>query len=297
MKFNTPLYYCTECKTILASLDKLLFVEEESSKGFCSESCIEDFYIPLIRHFETLEFELRNRLGISKELENEQIIQHMSDKELVDEVLSSPSEIWKNCNELDEDIFTYIKHFPDYSGIVICKVYNAEASFVFLSTLTRSRQFLAEIRVGEKINLNDLSGDSSELNELEKEFSEEDFIFMQLLENKKSVLLAELLEKRKEDDISFEDFSLYEACFSETIENPDEVFENKDYEGDLLFIYIKSYIKDNENYFYIISCLKRKENDESNEVNVFPILAFPTNDLDLYSGFRIGKKIAGHINN
>ncbi|MBC7538300.1 MAG: hypothetical protein H7281_05740 [Bacteriovorax sp.] len=289
MKFNKPLYYCTECKVILPTLDKLLFVEDNSTKGFCSEACIEDFYIPLIRHFESIELDVRKNLGI----EEEKINYNFSDKQLVDEILSSPSEVWKASNELEEEILTYIKHYSDFSGVVICKIYNGEASFVFLTTTTKSRQFLAEIRAGEKID-NTLNTDKGDISE---EFSEEDFNFMQLLENKKSILLAELLVKRKDDDISFEDFTLYESCFPETLENPDEVFESRDKEGDSFFVYIKSYIKELDNYFYIISCLKRKDAGDSPEVSVFPVLAFPTNDLELYSEFRAGKRIAGHLKN
>ncbi|MDD4974799.1 MAG: hypothetical protein PHY93_10640 [Bacteriovorax sp.] len=295
MKINKPLYYCTECKAILPSLDKLLFVEEKSTKGFCSEACIEDFYIPLIRHFESIELNMRKNLGI----EEEKINFNFSDKQLVDEVLSSFDEVWKVSNELDEEIFTYIKHYDKFSGVVICKVYSGEASFVFLSTTTRSRQFLAEIRTGEKVNNKEQSAEGEFPKEFSEDFSEDDFNFMQLLENKKSVLLAELLVKRKDDDIPFEDFMLYESCFPETLETPDEVFESRDKEGDTFIVYIKSYIKERENFFYIISCLKRKdkENEDSPDVSVFPVLAFPTNDLDLYSEFRTGKRIAGHLNN
>jgi hypothetical protein len=292
MKFNKPLYYCTECKTILSSLDKLLFIEEKSTKGFCSETCIEDFYIPLIRHFENSELTIRKNLGIEKE--EEEINFNISDNQLVDEVVSSADEVWKVSNELDEEIFTYIKHYGDFSGVVICKVYNGEASFIFLSTTTKSRQLVAEMRAGEKISAID---PGSEKEEFSEEFSDEDYNFMQLLENKKSILLAELLVKRKDDDIPFEDFMLYESCFPEVLETPDEVFESRDKEGDSFFVYIKSFIRGNNNFFYIISCLKRKDKDELPEVNVFPVLAFPTNDMELYSEFRAGKRIAGHLKN
>lgn len=282
MKFNEPLYYCSECKALLPSLDKLLFVEEKSPKGFCSETCIEDFYSPLIRHFENMELEIRIKLGIESEKNNA----NWSDKQLVDEVLAGPDEVWKIRNELDEELFTYIKHFGEFSGMVICKVYDGDASFVFLCTTTRSRLFLAEIRAGEKVN-----------SKLAEDPNDEDFMFMQLLENKKSKLLADLLEKRKEDDISFEDFMLYESCFPETLETPDEVFESRDNEGDEFFVYIKSFIAGEKNFFYIISCLKRKDMPESPGISVFPVLAFPTNDLDLYADFRSGKKIAGPLKN
>lgn len=284
MKFKSPLYYCNECKTILPSLDKLLFVEEKTTKGFCSEVCIEDFYSHIIYHFEKIEQETRTRLEIC----DEKISTKLGNKELTENVLASPDEIWMAENELDETIHTYIKHFSKFSAVVICKVYDNEASFVFLSTSTSSREFLSEIRAGKKINRNELEAE---------EDIDEDAIFIQLLENKKSKLLAELLDKRKNSDISFENFMDYEYCFSEVLENPDEVFENHDNEGDCFFIYIKSYLKNKENFFYIISCLKRKGDDQSKEISVFPVLAFPTNDLNLYSKFRAGKKISSGLKN
>lgn len=295
MKFNKPFYYCTECKSVLPSLEKLLFVEEKNTKGFCSESCIEDFYMPLIRHFESIELYIRKNLGIEKE--RIEIANGKNDKQIVDQIIMSSDEIWKISNELDEEIFTYIKHFREFSGAVICKVYNGEVSFVFLNTTTRSRQFLAELRAGEKINIEKPISEDQEFTE---KFSEEDYNFMQLLENKKSKLLADLLVKRKDIDIPFEDFMLYESCFPETLETPDEVFEGRDNEGDTFFVYIKSFIVGQENYFYIISCLKKNDKIESSEdssLNVFPVLAFPTNDLDLYSEFRTGKRIAGLLKN
>jgi hypothetical protein len=292
MKFNSPLYFCTECKTVVTELDKLLFIEEHSSKGFCSESCIEDFYAPLITHFENLEKKTRKTLGI----EEEGIHQKHDDKDLVEEVLSSPTEVWQIQNELRESIYHYIKHFKDYSAIVVCTVYNKQASFVFFKTITRSKALLEEFRRPEE---DEGPTPPEELNEVpEENFSEEDFEFMQLLESKKSKLLADLLLKRKDEDISFEDFTNYESCYQECLETPDEVFESKDNEGDVFFVYIKSFIQDGANFFYIISCLKRKDMETNDEVNVFPVLAFPTNDMDLYREFRSGAKIsAGPLKN
>lgn len=288
MKFNEPIYYCTECKTIINSLDKLFFVEEKTNKGFCSESCIEDFYLPIINHFESLDKKMRKSLGI----DNEFIKQNKKPHDLVEEVLSSPSEIWKIKNELHEETSTYIKHFQDYSAIVICSVYNAKASFIFFSTVTKSREYLGEFRVkGSENSL--ASVDSNN----DGEFSEEDFNFIQLLESKKSKLLADLLVKRKDSDISFEDFSQYEYCFQDTLDFPDEVFESRDNEGDAFFVYIKSFMKEGSNFFYIISCLKRKLNIDEEEISVFPVLAFPTNDMDLYYEFRVGNRISGTLKN
>lgn len=288
MKFSSPLYYCSECKLIVPQLEKLLFIEDNSNLGFCSEACIEDFHFPIIRYFEKLEADLRLKHG----LQNEKIegLKSIDEKNLVDNVLAKPSEVWSVKNELSEEIFTYLKHFEAFTAVIICKVYKGEGSFVFLNTKTRSREFLAELRLGvKKEQIYEEREDTA--------MDEEDYQFMQLLENKKSTLLAELLIKRSDSDISFEEFNDYEFCFQECLDSPDEVFESKDKEGDVFFVYIKSFIKGSSDFFYIISCLKRHDLADAKSVSVFPVLAFPTNDVALYSEMRTGKKIAGLIKN
>lgn len=290
MKFNQPLYYCSECKLVVPSLDKLLFIEDNSNKGFCCESCIEDFYFPLTRHYEQLEVKLRAQLNLEREDIELRGIDALSEKSSMDEIFSNPSEVFSAKNELGEEIFTYIKHFQNYSSVIICSVYKGEGSFIFLNTKTKSREFLKALRGGTK-------KEENQAIDQEHEMDEDDYNFMQLLESKKSQLLADLLMKRKDSDISFEEFSEYEFCYQDCLDAPDEVFESKDKEGDILFVYIKSFIKDGSDFFYIISCLKRKEDLEDNSVSVFPVLAFPTNDVSLYSEWRSGKKISGLIKN
>ena len=62
LKINQPIYYCNHCKKIFSKLDDLLFVEDGTSKGFCSEYCIESFYTPIIVHYEEREKELEKWL-------------------------------------------------------------------------------------------------------------------------------------------------------------------------------------------------------------------------------------------
>jgi len=210
----------------------------------------------------------------------------LDDKSLIEAVISEPGEVWQNKNELNESLFTYIRHFGDYSAVVIASVYNEEASFVFFRTLTRSKKFLEQFRSPERDNKQIPKSDP------ERSFSEEDMLFMQELENKKSRLLADLLIKRTDNDIPFEQFTDYEDCFQDCLESPDEVFESKDKEGDTFFIYIKSFLRNGFNFFYIISCLKRKDTETPEDVHVFPVLAFPTMDVELVRDFRSGSKIA-----
>ena len=66
--FSELIYLCSECKKIVGHLDDLFFIDEYSYKGFCCEGCIEDFYFPLIKHFEMVEQSLRRKHDLVNEL-------------------------------------------------------------------------------------------------------------------------------------------------------------------------------------------------------------------------------------
>ena len=94
--FDT-IYYCSECKRVVKSLEDLLFIEEYSHKGFCTESCIEDFYLPLIKYFEVLE----NKLRIKHNLINE-FLGHEISESVFEDIISTPDEVYKKSNELNQ---------------------------------------------------------------------------------------------------------------------------------------------------------------------------------------------------
>jgi hypothetical protein len=313
---KTPFYFCNECKKVLANLDELLFIDEFSHKGFCSEECIEDFYFPLIRYYDIIESTLRARYNLLKE----DVARIPVDEDMIEEVFKNPSEVYRLINELNESYYHFIKHYSDYSVIIVTAVYQKEASFVFLSTRTRSLEMVGEFRSG--VSVTDWNKDEMD-REMESDHDDslrvetddpmnfeqsppvdsddedEDMVFMQLLESKKSKILADILTKRLDEDIPFEDYVSYDFCFQDTLDMPDEVFERKDNEGDVLFTYIRSFSSGNKNqetFFYIIICLKRFLSGE-NEVNVYPLLALPTLDMDLCQEFRSGTRISGPLKN
>ncbi len=284
----------------MGHLDDLLFIDEQSHKGFCSEECIEDFYFPLIKHFEMIEHSLRRKHNLTNELPVGTIIE----ADMVEEVLESPSEVFRQTNELNETFYHFIKHYTGFSVVVISSVYRKEASFVFLATRTKSQALLMEFRYGEMMNDWGTEEESEISVELEPdeafvdnhdEHDDEDMIFIQLLESKKSNLLAEILMNRKDNDIPFEDYTGYESCFQETLDMPDEVFEKKDKEGDMIFTYIKEFSRGTETFYYIVTCLKRIMEGEN--VNVYPILALPTIDLEMWQEFRGGTRLSGPLKN
>lgn len=297
-----PFYFCTECKKIVKTLDDLLFIDEFSLRGFCSKDCIEDFHFPLIKYYEAMEHSLRKKYHA----ENEEVALEV-DNEILEVVLTSPDEIFRLGNELQENFYYYIKHFGESAVIVVASVYRKEASFIYLITATKSKALLNEFRAGEDVRewlqrpdeiVEDEKGHEYQEAEEASEEGEEDMLFIQLLESKKSQLLADILVKRKDSDIPFEDYSGYESCFEETLEVPDEVFERRDNEGDKLFSYIKTFTRGprpSDSFYYIVVCLKRNEGVEV--TNVYPVLGLPTTDMEMCQEFRIGTRLTGPLQN
>ncbi len=299
MMNKLSLYYCSECKKIHHHLEDLLFIEENSHKGFCSQECIEDFYAPIIRHFEVLEHTLRRKHHLLEESHN-QIISESS----IDDILNFPDVVTKSSNELFESYYSFIKNYMDYSIVIVASVYNLEASFIFLNMKTSSKKLLEEFHYEEDVTslfnktIKSQTFDEQELREDDSLDEDEDLVFMQHLESKKSKILAEILTKRKDDDILFEEFNQFDYCFEETLDQPDEVFEFKDNEGDVIFFYLKSYSSGGlslNNFTYIIIALKHKSDIEN--VNVYPILAIPTLDHELSQEFRKGFRLSGALKN
>lgn len=304
---RSPIYFCSECKKVLNSLDDLLFIDEFSHKGFCSEECIEDFYFPLIKHYEVIEHALRSKLNLLEE----NISLGPSDQDLIDQVLLAPSEVFRQSNELHETFYHFIKQYTDFTAIVVSSVYRKEASFVFLSTITKSKLLVNEFRYGEKVadwkigeqNLDHEIEESLQNNDFPEERmidseNDEDLIFLTLLESKKSKILADVIIKLRQDDIQFEEYSSYEYCFQETLDTPDEVFEKKDNEGDIVFTYIKTFsdgFNIGVNFYYLVICLKHTT--DAATVNVYPIIAIPTRDINLCQEFRVGTKLSGPLKN
>lgn len=301
--FDT-IYYCSECKRVVKSLDDLLFVEEYSHKGFCTESCIEDFYLPLIRYFEVLE----NKLRLKHNLINE-FLGHEVSENVFEDIISKPDEVYKKSNELNESFFSFIKNYGEKSIVVIASIYNFEPSFIFLTLQTSSAQLINEFRYDENVtlwylqstqNINQTSHEDviGQGEEMSSEDTDADLLFMQHLESKKSKILAEILMNRKDDDISFEDYTDYDFCFKETLDLPDEVFEYKDNEGDIIFFYLKSFnsgLNLSSSYTYIIIAIKQK--NDQDQVNVYPVLAVPTTDMELCQEFRKGIRLTGALKN
>lgn len=285
--------FAISVKKILESVEDLLFVEESSPRGFCSENCIEDFYSPLFLHYEKMEKELRKEMKI----ENEACLKLLEKNELVDKLFAAPMEIHHCMNELEEEIYSFIGKFPQEKGkdvwlLALCYIYEARPSFVFLLSATQNTKFVDKFRIGTPVE------DISEFLNMDENIPSGDpKEILETVEQKKSSMLAEILEERSPHDIPIEDFAHYEEFFQPTIENPDEVFSCEDAEGDTLYTYIKAHDKSGVSFYYFIVCFNFASNPNEKTESLLPVLSFPSLDADIYKKHSKGDKISGNLKN
>lgn len=289
MSIKAPIYSCYQCREVVTNLQDLLFVEENSTKGFCSEKCIEQFYSPLLNHYETKEIELRKKY----QLEDEAVVFGLNDEEMMKRLIESPDEVWCLTNGLGEETYAYFKFLNRGCFIVICTSYKGEPSYIFSTIKTADERLIAEYRIGE-IKLIE----ERVINDLEE-----------VVERKKSEILATIIEAGAHDDIGMDKYIEYDKFFEETMRDADEIYEQKDKHGDVLITYIKAYRDLGEAIFYLVICLKsdspslkslslKSSTDaEGDLMTIFPIMAFPTRSALVYKEFKQGKLLSGHLSN
>lgn len=295
MKIKNPLYHCCNCKKIVDDLDSLYFVEEGSPKGFCSEDCIEKYYLPIVQFYEGEVESYRS----SNELETEDCLSFVGEPTFMEKLLSRPSEIWRQENDLKEEVYCFISENSDSMGekfylMAICSVFNNRPAFIFAATATKSLELLDEMRIGEQVENPEEFIASAEETEMTNEPSI-DKDTMQDLENKKSTYLAQLLVERKETDIPFEQFMLFDQYLEETLEGPDELYKFVDDDGDTIYSYMKAHDREGISFFYFVLCMGFPNLTSNSGEAVLPIVSFPTLDGELSQSYRKGELLSGEL--
>lgn len=268
------------------------------------------FFTPIINYYEKEEKDLRKKLLLNKE----SCLMFKENGFYIKKTMESPQEIWEDINEVGERIYILISKFDDedfpFWMIMICYLYEQVPSFVFFQTVSSSEDFLNEYRRGAKLdssmqlgpkNIQEVEGveakeevEKDKDNQVQIELSQE---MMTSLEQKKSVLLADLLTKRKPSDIPFETFHVYEGYVPSTIENPDEVYKDEDEDSDEYFVYLKGHQHAGVSFYHVVLGIKLDVNQANNDDVIYPILSFPTLDGDLVKSYCQGEKVSGQLRN
>lgn len=285
--YNKGYYFCNKCGKIFEEADNVLFVEDDTPRGFCSESCIESFFRPMVRLYEKIEEELRAK----HELQGESSLKYLEYPSYLEKMLKEPEEVWVIENDLKEKYYSLISTFKTKDGkefyfISLCLFYQGRPSFLFLVTVTESDKFVSEFRIGKQVN--DLK------TVLPKNKESKDAELVSVLERKKSFLLAELLKLRDNDDIAIFEFSEFESYINPTIEGPDEVYSFRDETGDKIHTYIKSFQNDQGTFYYFVLCLKVGKKEGK---GLAPIISFPSRNGEIYKKFSQGNLVSGNLKN
>lgn len=294
------IYICTECKKNISSVSEVLFIEDVSNKGFCSEICILNFYKSYMDYFLKEEHELRAQFKIGSETD---IDFKDRQEEIFHQVLYGPNEVWLDVSELREEYYTHILKVElkknDFVYLIfICSYFDSSPSFIYHKCFTRNENLVASYQVGKKVEIKNI------IKEEEQEHIEEQlenqidlpFEILEQIDQKKSQFLAELLSNRLDADIQYEEFFLYDKFLEQTLDDPDEIYDREDNHGEELSTYIKSFQQGPESFFYIVLCWKCRVEHVDGDVLV-PILSFPSIDQGLYKDYAKGKKTKMHVKN
>lgn len=286
--FNRPVYFCSNCKSIVETIEELYFVEETSPRAFCSEKCIEEFYFPFIDTFENQKALIRDELGVQES----DLEEYLSHPDLIDGLFSTPDEIWVFDNLLKEEIYIFIKKVTveerSIHLVSMCLVFNFRPSFVLAVDVTENQKITDLYRMGNKIE------DLGPFYKAAKESEESpELVSGEELEQRKASLLAAMLNHRVPSDIQFEQFNLYETYQFPTLETPDLVTEWLDEKDQNFHICSKAFELEGNSFYYIVVCLPYV----TGEGQFIPVLGFPTIDGNLYNSFTNGKRLSGIIKN
>ncbi|MBI3543130.1 MAG: hypothetical protein HY075_07645 [Deltaproteobacteria bacterium] len=268
----------------LSDIEKILFVEKELGRCFCSEDCIRDYFQPTVEFMEEEYRKLRSEMDFS----DVEALRYQHYRQLA---LEDPDEVWLETTETGERHFTFVAHFRNgddrVSYVVVCLAIDGVPSFVFLGFVTRDEDLVDEYRRGNELRVN---GESIEqLAEEVAALPEPDFegshIQEQQLPPSPPTTLERLYaELRQAGDIPRELFERFEGFVEPTVEDPDEVWRLRDEDGNEFCTFIagrtlaEGEIEEIDEFIMIVVCDKRFE----------VVFAFPTLDQGLVQHFRRG---------
>lgn len=293
MTFIKDFYYCYECKKQVDNLEDLLFVEAGSTRSFCGEKCIEEYFRPITANFEKVEKKYRKKYA----LEVEDCIDYLNDVSIMESVMTEPDEVWCLENGIKEEIFSFIKKIEiegahPFYVIVLCTIFDTYPGYVLLSTVTESRFLMEEFRIGSEVDVEEHF--SEQLDEDELPITTSD---VEIIDKKKTYLLKNHLDNLSIADIPVDKYELYEEYLSTTMQIPDEVYRNTDDDGDTLYTYIKAYDKQGVSFYYFVICMKLDMDAGEGEDVIIPVLTFPSVDGDLYRHYHKGEQVSGPLKN
>jgi hypothetical protein len=301
-------YFCTACSHVVAEIDQAFVLDEKSTKYFCSEECIVNFHNPYIEFFNNQESQWRKEFKCEKE---KLLLGSKEQKHWLDLALTEPTEVWLFQDAVGNEYFSLIKRCGESIDsphlVVICHLFHLKPSFIFHHTFTQNFKLLERYRWGKSYTGKHIQEQHDE-NLLTRSEAEELILskdLLQEIELLRSQLLSELILMRSEADIPLEGFSAYEKYIEKTIDQPDETFEYKTKDGQMLLVNISDQQEKAKTIYYFVLSMKLSPEmvlrhtdgrsstnaQEQNRPMIIPVLAFPSLDSQIYQFYKRGQCI------
>lgn len=274
---TVPQDRCISCDRHLKENDRALFVEEEVGRVFCSEECIVEHFSPDIEYLEA-DYERRRSKSDISDQDQERYLEYRAG------TLERPDEIWREKTLAGDNRYCLISRHEEGKksiwSVCICLFLRGEPSFLFLAFVTRNESLIQYYRRGERMEWSRSQGQQSENR---REGGRQDGLDIPWTEEDK--LRAEVVGRRRDDDIPMEDYEKYQGCLDQTLQSPDEVWilENGGSDTPRMYSFIK-YFSDEKNPMWFV--LTAKDIDAEEQIEI--IDAFPTRDLSLVQNYRRG---------
>jgi len=316
---------CSFCEKSLKSEERVLFVEEDLGKVFCSEGCITSFFAPEIEKLEREYFRQLSPEDLSG-TEREKLAH------LRWITLEQPDEVWREKTISGFNRYTLISEFRPGPNrvwcVCICLFLRGEPSFLYLAFTTKNAAMVDAYRRGEQIPPSALKTDGDEKkrpakmdksesqldNEAQQNFNESSLDRLAESWTEDETVLSQNQRSRSKADIQPDEYGTYQSFLEQTLENPEELWnsESKRIKTDgpealRIFHFIRFFPKHEKGpFWYVIIARELMESEQESEggkssgdamqdhleedSQQMEILeAFPTRDPDIVQQYRIGQ--------
>lgn len=285
--------FCANCRKNLNDAERILFVEKEVGRCFCTEECIHEYFLPTVDFMKEDLAKLRSSNDFTEE--DSEKLQHYQFLTLED-----PDEVWMDERESGERHFTFISYFrhgeDQFKYVVVCLTLTGDPSYVFLSFPSRDEDLIDNYRKGTDLKIQeDLTADPivaqmEQAGAQMEQIADVHFIsdgatgFESALEDSAS-LLEYLKQARHPEDIAVEDHSKFNVFIDHVLDEPDEIWMHEDAQKNRICTFSSRFFDESVGGFEMV-VITRLNPSNVNAIDV--VLAFPTIDANLSQKFKRG---------
>lgn len=278
MSKNKKLTNRNSKKPVSKSSSEKIVIDADKNWIFDSEESLFGHFMPSIERLEKEYKSLRKKDDFS---DADSALMH----DLLEMTLDEPDQIWLD-SEVNKDYPIYHFHrmfeSEDQTVYYVVSTYlqDEDPTFIFIHFPTRSME------LSDHFRRNQIVFDRS-MTEFEPALIEGDGLTEG--DALSLGLFSAMLKVRSDKDIPLEKFREFAELREETIESPDEIWRNTDFQGNRLVTFIKEF-NDFQSYGDVHYVVVTQEDGQVATVHSL-LFSFPTTDESLLERYRNGENL------